>query len=66
MECPNCKKEIYGMTGLQELQKFQKHLRTCRKNPNNKTVVTSNGSITKLKDRPTLLEALNIRAESGQ
>lgn len=45
MECPHCKKDIYGMTGLQELQKFQKHLRSCRKNPNNKTVVTPDGSM---------------------
>ena len=33
MKCNYCSKEIYGMTGLQELQKFQKHLRTCKKAP---------------------------------
>ena len=33
MKCNYCPKEIYGMTGLQELQKFQKHLKTCKKAP---------------------------------
>lgn len=34
MKCPFCKKDIYGMTGLQEAIKFQKHLNKYRKNPN--------------------------------
>lgn len=69
MKCPYCKREIYGMTGLQELLKFEKHLRKCRKNPANvvrrvggdhggKTIVISGGQ--------DLRDALNIRAESGQ
>ena len=62
MNCPYCKRKINGFTGLQEVQKFQKHLNKCKKNPKrllnnmgyNKTVYTS------------LEEALTIRAESGQ
>ena len=36
MNCQFCGKDIYGMTGLQEIQKYQKHLRKCRKNPCNR------------------------------
>lgn len=32
MKCEFCGKEIYGLTGLREIQKYQKHLRRCRKN----------------------------------
>lgn len=28
-----CNSEIYGMTGLQELQAYQKHLKAKHKNP---------------------------------
>lgn len=66
MNCPHCNKEIYGLTGLQELQKFQKHLSKCKKNPKNRVVVEPDGSIEKLTHKPDLLEALNIRHESGQ
>lgn len=66
MDCPYCKKDIYGMTGLQELQKFHKHLPKCRKNPANKIVVTEGGDIEKRKDNSTMYDALQIRAESGQ
>lgn len=66
MECPFCKKEIYAMTGLQEIQKFEKHLKTCRKNPKRKVVVTESGDLA-IEVRPTgMLEALQIRADSGQ
>ena len=43
MECPFCKKEIYAMTGFQEIKKFQKHLEKCKKNPKRKTVVEPDG-----------------------
>ena len=66
MNCPYCNKEVHGLTGLQELQAFQKHLRKCRKNPAAKTVVNERGNIEKIKPRPDLLDALEIRAESGQ
>lgn len=66
MNCPYCNKEIFGMTGLQELQKFQKHLRKCRKNPAIQTAVNEDGDIKKIAPRPGMLEALEIRAESGQ
>ncbi len=66
MDCPYCKKDIYGLTGLMELQKFHKHLSKCRKNPKNKTVVSTDGSLVKVKDNATMYDALQIRAESGQ
>lgn len=66
MNCPHCNKDIYGLTGFRELQKFQKHLSKCKKNPKNRTVVEPDGSIEKLTHNPTMLEALNIRHESGQ
>lgn len=66
MKCPHCNKEIYGLTGLQELQKFHKHLPKCKKNPANKIVVNDWGELEKLKDNSTMYDALQIRAESGQ
>lgn len=33
MNCPYCNKDIYALTGFQELQKYQKHLRKCKKRP---------------------------------
>lgn len=66
MNCPYCGKEIYGMTGFQEILAFNKHLRKCRRNPGN--VVISDGkrtAVTPIKDQ-TMLDALKIRAESGQ
>ena len=66
MKCPYCNKEIYGMTGLQELQKFHKHLPKCRKNPANKKVVTPDGNIENRKDNSTMYDALQLRHNSGQ
>lgn len=66
MKCPYCNKEINAMTGLQELQKFQKHLHKCRKHPDRKKVVDPDGSIWETQPRTTMMEALNIRADSGQ
>lgn len=65
MNCPYCNKRIEGITGLQEVTKFQKHLSSCKKNPNrNQLVVMPDGAIKV--SLPTLLEALKIRSESGQ
>lgn len=65
MNCPYCNKRVPGMTGLQELQNFQKHLGQCKKNFRNlplsdgrKTVITPH--------RHTLREAMAIRHQSGQ
>lgn len=66
MNCPFCKKLITGMTGLQELQKFQKHLNTCRKNPKRQIVISGDGDIRTTVKPTDLREALNIRHESGQ
>lgn len=66
MECPFCKKEIYGLTGLQELQKFQKHLDKCKKNPKRQSVVTPAGDIKPHTPRTDMNEALQIRHDSGQ
>lgn len=43
-----CTSEIYGMTGLQELDHYRKHLRT------------------KHKISVSILQALEMRADSGQ
>lgn len=65
MNCPYCNRKVHGWTGLQELQKFNKHLRKCRKNPAN--IVLSDGDQTVLiPGNQTMNDALNIRAESGQ
>ena len=65
MNCPHCNKKIFGFTGLQELQKFQKHLNRCRKNPNN--AVLSDGERTVMTPKNhTLKDALEIRHKSGQ
>lgn len=66
MKCPYCNKEVFGWTGLMELQKFNKHLHKCRKNSNN--VVLSDGRKTAVTPRQpqNLNDALIIRHESGQ
>ena len=66
MKCPYCSREITAWTGLQELQKFQKHLPKCRKNPDN--IAISDGRRTAVVPRrfQSLNDALEIRHESGQ
>lgn len=64
MNCPYCNKEIFGWTGLQELQAFQKHLRKCKKRDN--PVVANNGEIVPAAPSSGMLDALEIRAKSGQ
>jgi hypothetical protein len=66
MNCPFCNKQINGWTGLQELQKFQRHLRTCRKHPDRQQVVAEDGKLKKQNPPTSLLNALDIRSESGQ
>jgi len=53
MKCPHCSKEIFGISGLQEIQKFMKHLPKCKKSPNYRKPVS-------------MEEALRQRDESGQ
>lgn len=66
MNCPYCNKLINALTGLQELQKFQKHLRTCKKNPTRTMVVAESGDMAMTVEKTDLLTALDIRHESGQ
>jgi hypothetical protein len=70
VKCPYCKKDIYGMTGLQELHKFEKHLRRCRKNPANKVLKVGGevrgGKTIVISGNQTFADALRIRADSGQ
>lgn len=66
MDCPYCKKDIYGMTGLQEAIKFQSHLRKCRKNPNNIVTIVNGKTIVDQRKDQHLMDALEIRAASGQ
>jgi len=66
MNCPYCQKRIPGMTGLQEAQAFRKHLPRCRKNPNN--IALTDGrrtAVTPIQDQ-SLVDAVEIRAGSGQ
>jgi hypothetical protein len=64
MNCPYCSKHIPGFTGLQEAQNFQKHLNKCRKNPHN--TITDGKATVQLGKRFDLLDAVKIRADSGQ
>lgn len=65
MTCPYCQREINAMTGFQEVTKFQRHLSKCRKNPRN--IVIRDGRRVAVGARGvTLLDALKIRADSGQ
>lgn len=77
MNCPYCTKAINAFTGLQELQKFEKHLRTCRKNPANAkvkiepvpddpTTAQAEQVVRSVRRPQTFMDALEIRAESGQ
>lgn len=64
MNCPYCNKEIFGLTGLIELKNFQKHLRKCKKK--NQPTVSPNGEIMPANPSNDMLNALEIRAKSGQ
>ena len=65
MDCPYCSKEINAWTGLQEVQKFQKHLIKCKKNPHRR-VYKSDSVETTIVAHASLEDALEIRAASGQ
>lgn len=65
MNCPFCQKQINAMTGFQELHKFKTHLNRCKKNPDRVMVVSEKGNILN-GTKTTFMDALNIRAESGQ
>lgn len=66
VQCPFCQKNVPGLTGLQEAIAFQKHLRTCRKNPNNIVLRDKFRVAVVPKREQDLRETLDIRAESGQ
>ena len=73
MNCPYCSKSIEAMTGFQELTKFQKHLKSCKKNPKRKiisqTFVGDYGTIwteTVNATPASFKDALEIRANSNQ
>jgi hypothetical protein len=65
MNCPFCKRRIEAVTGFQEAVKFQRHMRTCNKNPSN--LPLSDGRQTVISpSNPSLTDALEVRAASGQ
>lgn len=66
MNCPYCNRRIDAFTGLQELQKFERHLGKCRKNPNNMVLSDGKKTVIAAKRCQNLNDALEIRAESGQ
>lgn len=66
MNCPYCRVMLNGLTGLRELQKFQRHLRRCRKNPANIMLTDGRRTVVVPCGRQDLGEALKIRYESGQ
>jgi hypothetical protein len=66
MNCPFCNKEINGLTGLHEILKFKKHLTTCKKNPERYARLNKKGILKEVPKPATLLQALEIRANSGQ
>lgn len=66
MLCPYCNRDIFGFTGLQEATKFHKHLARCRKNPNNIILRDGRRAAVVPKTNQTFMDALRIRADSGQ
>lgn len=54
------------MTGFQEAQAFGRHLPKCRKNPNNITLRYGRRTATTPIKAQTFMDALEIRAKSGQ
>lgn len=64
MNCPYCNRKINAFTGLQELTKFNTHLRTCKKHPNRVSHVDEDGRISTVNIQTK--SALTLRAESGQ
>jgi hypothetical protein len=68
LNCPYCGRLVNGWTGLQEVQKFAKHLNRCRKRPiclQTETTIAGTGIV--LERRAfNLNDALHIRAKSGQ
>lgn len=66
MLCPYCNKKIFGFTGLQEIQKFHKHLPKCRKNPANLALEWGPAKVFEHLREQDMREALEIRARSGQ
>lgn len=68
MNCPYCARKIGRPldTGLVEVQKFQRHLARCRKNPNNVTLTDGKRwAVTPIRHQ-SIQEAMDIRSKSGQ
>lgn len=66
MNCPYCHKGINAWTGLQEAKKLQTHLYKCRKNPRNVVLTDGKCTVVAAGGGQGLLEALEVRAKSGQ
>lgn len=69
MKCPHCKRTVGQPldTGFMEAQKFQNHLRRCRKAPNNIVLKDAFGkTVVEPLWEPDLMEAVEERARSGQ
>lgn len=66
MNCPYCNRVINAWAGLQELQKFQRHLPKCRKNPANIAIRDGRRTAVTPMREQTMADALNIRHDSGQ
>ena len=67
MNCPYCNKQINTLTGLQEIEKFRKHLVKCKKYPN-RVILPRNefGDPSVNLTIVSITEALEIRAACGQ
>ena len=66
MNCPYCNKRVLGLTGLEELQAFQKHLNRCPKKPKAVTVEQRPGVVKVTHRKFNMNDALELRAKSGQ
>lgn len=66
MKCPYCHEKVDGITGLQELDNFEEHLAICLRNPNNVVLTDGRTVAIEPKRKQTKMDAMNIRAESGQ
>ena len=66
MDCPYCNKFIQGWTGLQEAQNFSKHLRKCRKYRCMAEIGDKDGKPGVRPEFVGLMDAVELRAKSGQ
>ena len=66
MNCPYCNRKIHAFTGLQEAQKFAKHLNRCGKRPRAIDIQVRDADTTVCLRPFNLNDALEIRHRSGQ